>query len=306
MAGRATRGARKVITQETGISGSFKGVEYKESGGGYDGPPPPRGLYPAKLTSVGAHTTGDTAIVWTFDITTGKYAGWRGWVYSDMDNAQWKTQQILVALGVIEPEAEINKTYDQIMKEAGDCRVQIITEDYQDELRPKVKNVLKPSEQSADGDDEDDADDEDFDDKKPAAKTSGRSKKADPDPEDDEPATDDEAREAREEELSDLKLPALKKAAKEAGLALADYRGKSEEELVELILDKEFPEGDGEESGDGIDLDALEEELEDLDLKQLTAKAKEFGATRAELKGLDEEELIDLILEKAEEQNPSF
>lgn len=307
---RAARGGKKTITPETGISGSFNDTEYKEQGGGYDGPPPPRGLYPAKLTSVGAHTTSDTSIVWTFDITSGKYAGWRGWVYSDMDNSKWKTQNILVALGVIEPEGEINKTYEQIMKEAEDCRIQIITEDYQDELRPKVKNVLTASATTADSDaedeDGDDEPDEDFDDKKKPAR---RTRKAAPEPEaeeEEEPEEGDGARDDREEELSELSLADLKKAAKEAGFTLKDYRGKDEEALVALILEKEFPGGEEAEGEDGIDLDALEEELEDMKLPELKKKAKEFGATLADMKGLDEEELIDLILEKAEEQNPSF
>src|SRR6187397_255365 len=194
---RAARGGKKTITQETGISGDFSDTEYKEQGGGYDGPPPPRGLFPAKLTSVGAHTTSDTAIVWTFDITSGKHAGWRGWVYSDMDNQKWKTQNLLVALGVIEPEGEVNKTYDQIMKEAKPCRIQIIQEEYQEELRPKIKAALKASERadSADEDGDEEDEDEDFDNKKPVAKASGRSKKADPEPEPEDEG-DDEDREA--------------------------------------------------------------------------------------------------------------
>lgn len=306
---RAARGGRKTITQETGISGSFKDTEYKEGGGRYEGPAPAPGLYPMKLAEVEAWETSDTAMRWSFDITEGKYAGWRDWVYSDMENSKWKTQQILVALGVIEPNEDINKTYEQIKKEAEPFRGRVTNEIYNNDTKGRLSAFLKGLGTTAPADADDDADeeDEDFDDKKKPAARSSRKTMPDEGPDSADEGDEPEEREAREDELSELKLPALKKVAKEAGLTLADYRGKSEEELVELILDKEFPEGDDEEDQeDGIDLDALEEELEGLDLKQLTAKAKEFGATRAELKGLDEEELIDLILEKAEEQNPSF
>jgi hypothetical protein len=246
------------VTPETGISGNFKDTEYKESGGGYDGPDPATGLYPAKLTSVGPHTTSDTSIVWTFDITDGKYAGWRGWTYSDMDNAKWKTQQILVALGVIEPNGDINKTYDQIMKEAEPCRIRTVSESYEGEHRAKIRSLLKGLGASADAaDEEEEEEDADFDDKKPAKKAA--------------PARGSRSRKAK------------------------DPEPEPEEEEEE--------DGDEEE---GIDLDALEEELEDMSLADLKKKAKEFGATRTEIKDLDGEELIDLILDKAEEQNPSF
>lgn len=305
-AGRAGRTA--TVTPDTGISGDFKDTDYKESGGGYDGPDPASGLYKVKLTSVGAHTTSDTAIVWTFDIIEGKYTGWRGWSYSDMDNAKWKTQQLLVGLGVIEPNAEINKTYEQIMKEAQPCRARVVSELYNDEHRAKIRTLL-PGLGAATAEADEEEKDEDFDDA-PAPSRRSRAKAADPEPEDDEEEGDaDEERQDREEELDSLDLPALKKAAKAAGLTLADYRGKDAKALVTLILDKEFPsdeEGEEGEGEEGLDLEALEEQLEDMDLKQLKAKAKEFGAKVADIKGLDEEELIDWIMEKAEEQNPSF
>lgn len=257
MAGRAARGGRKTITPETGISGSFKDTEYKEQSGGYDGPPPPTGLYPMKLSSVGQHTTSDTSIVWTFDVTSGKYAGWRGWMYSDMDNAKWKTQNICVALGLIEPNEEIAMSFEEILKKAGAVRGRVRTEEYNDEFRPKLQTVIAADPNATEApeeDDEDEEEDEDFADKKPAKATTPARRRAtakkEPEPEDD-----------------------------------------AEE---------------GEAEDEGLDLDALEEELEELDLKELQAKAKEFGAKRADLKDKSEDDLIDWILEKAEEQNPSF
>lgn len=309
MAGRAARGGRKTITQETGISAKFDDTEYKESAGRYEGPAPAPGLYPCKLVMVEAHDTSDTAMRWTFDIIDGKYAGWRDWVYSDLDKSKWKTQNILVALGLMEPEGEINHTYEQIIKDAQPFRARVTNEDYKDEIKGRISAFLKGLGTAvAEADDEDEAD-EDFDDKKPTrgeGKPRSRGKKSDPEPEPDEDEGDEE-REAREEELAALSAVGIKKAAKEAGFALADYRGMEQSEIVQLILDKEFPEDDEEEKPEGIDLDALEEELEGLDLAALKKKAKDFGATRAELKEADDEEgLIDLILDKAEEQNPSF
>jgi hypothetical protein len=309
MAGRAARGGRKTITQENGISAKFDDTEFKEGGGRYEGPAPAPGLYPCKLVDVEPHDTSDTAMRWTFDITDGKYAGWRDWVYSDLDRSKWKTQNILVALGLMEPEGEINHTYEEIKKKAEPFRARVTNEIYNNETKGRISAFLKGLGSAVADSDEDEAEeDEDFDDKKPAAKPARRSRAKDPEPEPetDEDGDGDDERQDREEELDSLTLAQLKKAAKEAGLTLADYRGKEKGEIVELILDKEFPEEAEEEKGGELDLDALEEELEDMDLKELTAKAKEFGVTRADLKGKDEEELIDLILEKAEEQNPSF
>lgn len=267
MAGRArgSRGGRAAsLTPDTGISGSFNDTEYKESGGGYDGPDPATGLYPAKLTSVGRHENGsdETSMVWTFDITEGKYAGWRGWVYSDMANSKWKTQNILVALGVIEPNEEINKTYEQIMKEAQPCRIRTMSETYEGEARAKIRAFMKASEATASDDEEDEEEDEDFQDA-PAAKPTRakRGKKVEPEPE----PEDDE-----------------------------DDEGEDE--------DKE----DDEE--DGIDLDALEAELEDMSVAKLKAKAKELGVPAADIKeaGRDQEALIDVIMDFAEEKSPGF
>lgn len=308
---RAARGGRKTITQDTGISAKFDDTEYKESAGRYEGPAPTPGLYPAKLVDVEAHTTSDTAIRWTFDIIEGKYTGWRDWIYSDLENSKWKTQNILVALGIMEPEGEINATYDQIKKEAQPFRARVTNEVYEGETKGRIASFLKGLGTAAPADDdEDDEDepDEDFDDKKPAAPARRSRAKSAPEPEEDEDDEEesDDAREKRNEELSALSLADLKKAAKAAGFKLADYRGKEDSEIIDLILDKEFPEDDEGEGDEGIDLDALEEELEEMSLADLKKKAKEFRATTAEIKGLDEEELIDLILEKAEEQNPSF
>lgn len=254
MTGR--RRTTKKVTPETGISGSFKDEEYRDNVG-YDGPPPPRGLYPGKLNSVGQHTTTEDSIVWTFDISEGKYEGWRGWTYSNMSTMKWRTHEILVSLGIIEPNGEIDVTFEEIMKKAGPVRLRIVSEEYGDDTVPKIGKIVKPGKVVESVPDDEEEEDEDFkkekeEPKKPAAR-SRRSAKKDPEP---EPEDDEDDEEDDEEE--------------------------------------------------GLDLEALEEELEDLDLPGLKKRAKDFSITRAEMKDLDEEDLIDLIMEKAEEQNPPF
>jgi hypothetical protein len=71
----------------------------------------------------------------------------------------------------------------------------------------------------------------------------------------DEEAEDDEEFNARSEELTGLSVPALKKIAKEAGLAV----GGSKDALIERILDAEFP---AEEEGDGDDEEEDEDDVE--------------------------------------------
>lgn len=254
VAARAARATRaKKVTHETGISGNFDDTEYREKSAGYDGPEPTPGLYKAKLTSVGQHTTTEDSIVWTFDITEGKYAGWRGWVYTNMSTAKFKTQDILVALGIMEPEGEINATFEEIMKKAQPLRIRVISEPYEDEKRAKVRSFLKIDPNAATSDEDNDGDapeqDPDFDD--------GPQEKA----------------------------PATRRGRRAAA-----------------------PEPEAEpDTADALDIDALEEELEGLSSAELKKKAREFGLTRQEMKDLeDDDELIDAILEKAEEQNPPF
>jgi len=248
--GRAARGgtrAKKAVTHETGISGSFKDTEYREdAGGGYDGPPPTPGLYAARLVSVEQHTTTEDSICWIFEIVAGKYSGWRGWVYTNMSTAKFKTQQILVAMELMEPEGEVNMTFEDIRAKANPLRVRVQNEQYDGDAVPKIRGFLTADGTAPADEAEPEEEDPDFkEDPKPAAR-SRRGRKAEPEPE---------------------------------------------------------PEPD---KAEGIDLDALEEELEDMSLADLKKKAKEFGLSRTDIKDLDEEDLIDAIMERAEEQDPPF
>jgi len=320
----AVRGAkaRKVAPTE-GISGSYDDVEHREKDfEPYDGPDPKPGLYPGKLSKVGQHTTSDDAVVWIFTIDGGQYDGWPGWVYTNGSTAKWKQEQILVALGLMEEGGSVNLTYEQILKKAGPVRLRVQNEEYNDELRPKIRTVLKAASATvaSEPEEEEDEPDEDFDDAPKATRAQRRKGKAEPEPEpedDDEeedeaeePASD-EAREEREEELEELSAAELKAILKgDHGLKLAAYKGKTEDELREMILELEFPadaDEDEEGEGEGVDLEALEEELGELSLAELKKKAKEYGLTLADYRGKSEEEIIDLILTKLEEDGePPF
>lgn len=123
----------------------YSDVERKEVGEGYTGDVPKPGIYNAVLSSVGDHTTSDTATVWTFDLTDEPYEGWRGWVYTNAEGAAWKELQILEALGLLAPgEDKFKGTHESVMKKAGPCRVKIKNETYEEEKRGKITTILPP------------------------------------------------------------------------------------------------------------------------------------------------------------------
>jgi hypothetical protein len=116
---------------------------------------------------------------------------------------------------------------------------------------------------------------------------------------DDEDEDDDDE---RRDELADLSLADLKKVAKKVGLKLADYKGKSAEEIIDLIVDAESEEEDEDEEDDVDDEDgeALNErkaELDDMALPDLRKEAKKVGIEAADYRGLKKPELIALIIE---------
>lgn len=275
---------------------SFKDEEYKPGGGIYDGPEPTPGMHPVRLVSVEEHTSseGNEGMKWTLDITEGKFAGWRGYVYTNDSTTLWKEQEMLVALGVIKPNGSIDMTLEAIVKKAKPCRARIKNEMYDGEARGKIGTLI-PADAAG-----------------PATKGKGRVDEPEDDAEfEDEAEADDNAEELdeREDDLAALSLVKLKAEAKKAGLTLADYKGKTETEIIDLILGVEFPEEDeeeeepeDEEEEEGFDAEALQEELEKLTLVKLKARAKaDYSATLADLKGLDKDEVVEWILDKAEE-----
>lgn len=124
----------------------YSDVERKEAGEGYSGETPKPGIYNAVLSSVGDHTTSDTATVWTFDITDEPFDGWRGWVYTNAEGAAWKEMQILEATGLlVEGKTTFKGTHESIMKKAGPVRVRVKNETYEGEKRAKITTILPPA-----------------------------------------------------------------------------------------------------------------------------------------------------------------
>lgn len=130
--------------------------DYEEkSGSGYDGDVPKKGLYDGALVSLREHTSsaGNEGLEWIFEITEEPYIGWRGWVYTNMDTAKWKTQQITKAInGGAEKKTSLDPspagedgTENKTVKKAKKVRLRIGTEKYEDEPRAKIRSVF-PSE----------------------------------------------------------------------------------------------------------------------------------------------------------------
>jgi Protein of unknown function (DUF669) len=129
----------------------FDDYEEKEQSG-YDGEVPKKGTYTADLISLGEHTSGagNEGLEWIFEITEGDYKGWRGWVYSNMDTAKWKTQQIVKAISggaekavKLDPGTDADsKTENKTVKKAKSVRIRVGRETYDDEPRAKIRTVM--------------------------------------------------------------------------------------------------------------------------------------------------------------------
>lgn len=138
---------------------------------------------------------------------------------------------------------------------------------------------------------DDDADDEDDDDE------------SDEDDEEDEDESEDDGEEELREELSALKLPALKKRAIRAGADEDDMPSKKADlidHIVELELgdeDEDDDEEEDEEDDERPDPDELKAELKELDLTELRNRARANGRKASELKGAKKPALIKMIVE---------
>lgn len=177
---------------------------------------------------------------------------------------------------------------------------------------------------SAAVDTDDDADDAEPADEaqtqtRPTRRGKGASKAA-PEPEEDEDDAegddDDEAPAGpgkTEAQLKKMKLPALKKLAKEYfdDEAVDDAEA---EDLIESLLSLDADEDEDGEDADDADADEdedgeedddeLQAELEALTIGELRKKARdEYEATAAELKGLDKDGIISLILDTETEDD---
>lgn len=152
--------------------------------------------------------------------------------------------------------------------------------------------------------------------KKPAAKRT--TKKADPEPEEaDDDDTDADADEDVEAELRKMSVAALRKRAVALGFEPDDVKGAKKEDLIEAILEDINEGGDDDGDSDSDDADDADddadsddddsdsdederrEELEGMSIAALRKLAREepVSAKPAEVRTMDKEALIDLILD---------
>jgi len=133
---------------------------------GYDGDEPKKGIYDGKLVSLKEHTSGagNEGLEWIFEISKGPYKGWRGWVYSNMDTAKWKTEQTTLAIQggkkgrlVLQPADEDGDGKESpTIKKAKPVRLAVRREQYEGEPKAKIRTVLPLEKASSTSDDDDD------------------------------------------------------------------------------------------------------------------------------------------------------
>ena len=206
----------------------------------YDGDEPRPGWYTFELQKVAWYGEDQETIRWIFVIADGPYAGWAGFVYSNMDTTKWKTQETVRALqggkeSKVALDLDNDKAVAAFIKKAKRVRGKVENQKNREteELRLSLRKVRPLLEEagnkpSAPADDLDDLDDTAVD---------GTDEAAD----DLEPYT--------EEELGEMKLPALKAILKdEFDFSAADLRAiKRQQDAIDAILEAQ---GDDEDDAD--------------------------------------------------------
>lgn len=157
-----------------------------------------------------------------------------------------------------------------------------------------LADMYSDEEDEEEPEDDEDIDDEDIDDD-----DADEDEDEDADDEDEDEEGDDEEEEGEytEEELSEYSLDELKAIAQEWELEVK--KGARQKTYIVAILDAQEAMEDEEDDEEELDEDELREELEALTLTELKKSAKDdYGLSAKELKGLDKDSIIDLILEE--------
>lgn len=177
----------------------------------YVGEEPRPGLLRLKCVNIEHHTaesSGNEGIKWTFECTEEPYAGWWGYIYSDLnpEGSKWKTQQTTRALqaGSEKPVKIDLKNPEKFLKSCKEVVGRIINEEYKGEDRAKIRKVmvLDPKtykKRSASEDEEDDfeEDEDGFED----------DEEAEEDEYDEEEETDEDEDEDQEDEDEEEEEP---------------------------------------------------------------------------------------------------
>lgn len=255
-------------------------TDVDESQVGYDGEDPKPGIYQAKVSTaeMGQSKAGNPMVTVTIDITQGEYKGWRGWHYLVMtEESAWKVKEFTDAVGLTKPGKK-KGTWDTDDAVGKPCRIKVRREMYEGEAQAKIRSVLAPK-GDADEDDEPEGADEE-----PAGDEAEPDEPEGDEPEGDEPEGDeDEAKEARREALGEMNRAALKKELAKTDSELKVTTKVTDEQILEAILEAEFPEeAEGEvwtwddikdEDRAGLKKIIADEELEVTVTKKMTDDA---------------------------------
>jgi hypothetical protein len=143
---------------------SYSKVEVRDPNAGYDGDPPKRGLYDGKLLEVEEHESTSSEVQpntlhWVFEITQEPYVGWRGHTYTNDSTTAWKEVQLLLSMGIVAAkdvkDGVLTKKVDldlaTLPAQAGPVRLQVVTQNYEDEKQAKLGKVLPPRESQENG-----------------------------------------------------------------------------------------------------------------------------------------------------------
>jgi hypothetical protein len=132
----------------------FDGFDPNKQTAGYDGEEPKKGTYDGILVQLNEHTAGNgnESIRWVFEITEEPYIGWRGYIYSNMDTALWRTQELTYAInGGVEKKTPLDVAPEgdwdagaatKTVKKAKPVRLRVKRETYEGEPKAKISNVL--------------------------------------------------------------------------------------------------------------------------------------------------------------------
>lgn len=238
----------------------YKGQQYDE----YQGDDPKPGWYTFELQKVGYTDESEDSLRWIFVIADGAYAGWPGFVFANFDSTKWKNQETLRAVqGGSEKAVSLDwgneKATAAFVKKAKRVRGKV--ESYANAETGEVRLSLRKVRPLL----------EDASTKRASAPADDLDDTADVD---EINGTDEEGFEPyTEEELGEMKLPALKAILKdEFDFSAADLRKlKTSAAAIEAILevqeedaDEDTDEDDDDTDGDGAD-DDFDDDFDDAD-----------------------------------------
>ena len=232
----------------------------------------PEGRYPLVVDSATQKSSreGNPMIAFEFSVAEGKYQGSKLYENCSLQpQALFKLKSVLIALGMDIP----NKAFDLDLKDliGLTCEAEIGHETYEGKKRARILEYIDPN------DDEDDEDEGDSN-------------------EEDEDDTD------LESTLMEMDLDDLKDLAKELEIPSSSVKkAKKVKALVELIMSEAYEDDILEALGDDDDDDDEDEEKDysEMSLDELKAECKDRGLKVK--KGMDKEDLIEMLEEDDED-----